>query len=645
MSTRFLSLLSALSYAHVALGGPLLGSILNPLEDALGTIVSGGGLIEGTLGQVGGLLGVDQEFDYVVVGGGTAGNAIGVRLAEAGFSVAIIEAGIFYELGKPVLGSTPAGAFFGVGGKLIDTLPTVDWSFLTEPQAGANNREVHYAQGRCIGGSSALNFMIHHRGSEGSYAQWADLVGDDSYLFENFLPYFEKSVTLTEPNNDIRRDNVTTVYDTDVFQEPGTGGPIQVGYTNWVSSWATWLEKGLQAVGMERTDGFASGRLMGYHYSQATIRASDQTRSSSAQYVYKAKKSSAKKKLKVFTQTLAKKVLFDKNNKATAVEVSMLGALPTYKIKAKKEVIVSAGAFKSPQLLMLSGIGPEATLKEQGIPIVKALEGVGQNMWDHILFGPSYQVNFPTLDKTLHEPVALADALLDYSIKAQGPLSSNVVEFLGWEKLPEKYRKDFSEATREALSWFADDWPEVEHISGNGWIGDFAFPVLQQPLDGKQYATNLGAMVAPLSRGNVTLKSNSPLAPPSINPNWLTHPGDQEVAIAWYRRMREVWDTPELRSIRVGDKEDYPGLENQTDEEILNVVRSSLMTVWHAACTCKMGKEEDSMAVIDSKARVFGVEGLRVVDASAFPLLPPGHPSSTIYALAEKIADAIINEE
>ena len=182
VSTRFLSLLSALSYANVALGGPLLGSILDPLEEALGTIVSGGGLIEGVLGQITGLLGVHQEFDYVVVGGGTAGNAIGVRLAEAGFSVAIIEAGIFYELGKPVFGSTPAGAFFGVGGKLIDTVPTVDWSFLTEPQAGANDRKIHYAQGRCLGGSSALNFMIHHRGSEGSYAQWADMVGDDSYL-------------------------------------------------------------------------------------------------------------------------------------------------------------------------------------------------------------------------------------------------------------------------------------------------------------------------------------------------------------------------------------------------------------------------------------------------------------------------------
>lgn len=470
--------------------------------------------------------------------------------------------------------------------------------------------------------------------------EFCDVWTDCKCSLENFLPYFERAVNFTEPNTDIRRENVTSRYDPSVFAEEG--GPVQVGYTNWVSSWATWLEKGLQAVGMSATEGFASGNLTGYHYSQSTIRSSDQTRSTSTEYIYSARKSPAEEKLKVFTQTLAKKIVFNEDKKATGVEVSMLGALPKYTIKAKKEVIVSAGSFKSPQLLMLSGIGPKATLDEFDIPVISALEGVGQNMWDHVMFGPSYHVNFPTLDKTLHDPVALADALVDYSLNAKGPLSSNVVEFLGWEKLPEKYRETWSKETREALSWFADDWPEVEHISGNGYIGNFAFPVLQQPLDGKQYATDLGALVAPLSRGNVTLTSKSALVPPAINPNWLTHPGDQEVAVSWYRRMREVWDTPALKSIRVGDEEAFPGREHESDEEILQVIRDSLMTVWHPACTNKMGKKDDPEAVVDSRARVYGVDGLRVVDASAFPLLPPGHPQSTVYALAEKIADSII---
>ncbi|KAK6833514.1 hypothetical protein PG987_008208 [Apiospora arundinis] len=627
--------------------GGIGGGILNPLATTIKAVLSGEGLVQGTLGALGGVLGVDQTYDYVVVGGGTAGNAIAYRLAEAGHSVAVVEAGLFYEIAKPVLGTTPAGDIIGIGSSVLDSVPTVDWEFVTEPQAGANGRRVHYARGKCLGGSSALNFMIHHRGSKGSYDKWADEVGDDSYRLDALTPYFEKSVTLTPPDTAKRRANASTQYDPDAFSTPG--GPVQVGYTNWVSVWATWLERGLQAIGMERTTGFSSGALMGYHYSQSTIRARDQTRSTSAEYIYQASERGLEN-LKVYTQTLAHKVLFDEGNddnnnkkkKATGVRVSSLGI--EYTIKARKEVILSAGTFQSPQLLMLSGIGPKSTLAEFDIPVISDLPGVGQNMWDHIMFGPSYEVSFDTLDRVLHDPVVLAQTLAEYVATQSGPLTSNVVEFLGWEKLPASYRAQFSPATREALRQFPDDWPEVEHISGNGFIGDFAFPALQQPLDGRQYATILGAMVAPLSRGNVTLRSGRTTDLPLVNPNWLTAKADQEVAVAWYRRMREVWDTEELRSIRVGGNETeyWPGLDKSSDAEILDVVRDSLMTVWHAAGTCKMGRPEDEMAVIDSRARVFGVEALRVVDASSFPLLPPGHPQSTIYALAEKIADTIL---
>lgn len=570
---------------------------------------------------------------------------MGVRLAEAGFSVAIIEAGLYYELGKPVLGSTPTGAFFGVGTNPLDQFPTTDWGFITEPQAGANGRRIHYAQGRCIGGTSALNFMVHHRAPTGAYDQWAEAVGDDSYKLSNWLPYFKKSVTFTGPNNDIRPANVTTAWDPSAFAAPGQGGPVQVTYTNFVASFATWLEKAFDSLGVPDTTGFNNGNLLGKFYAQATIRNRDQTRSSSAAYVYSAVKgtSPAKNTLKVFTQTLAKEIVFDANKKATGVKVALLGALPTYTIKARKEVIVSAGSFKSPQLLMVSGVGPKATLDSLNIPIVSQLEGVGQNMWDHIMFGPSYSVNMPTLDSTVGNPLVLVDALLEYTLNARGPLSSNVADLLAWEKLPQKYRDTWSASTRDALAQFPADWPEVEHISANGYIGDFGWPAVERPHDGKDYATDLGAMVAPLSRGNVTITSRDALLPPRINPNWLTHPADQQVAISWYRRLREVWDTPEMRSIRTDpDVEDFPGRQIATDAEILDMIRDTLVTVWHPACTNKMGKQEDPSAVVDSKARVFGVTGLRVVDASAFPILPPGHPQSTIYALAEKIAADII---
>ncbi|KAH7309177.1 hypothetical protein B0I35DRAFT_398576 [Stachybotrys elegans] len=643
---RLLSLLSVFSYVQSAVGRPLLEPLLNPLLEVVDTVGSGAGLIEGTLGAVKGVLGAEQSFDYVIVGGGTAGNAIGVRLAEAGFSVAIIEAGLFYELGKPVLGTTPAGAFFGVGISPLDSFPTVDWGFITEPQAGANNRKFHLAQGKCIGGTSAFNFMVHHRASTGAYDMWADAVDDDSYKLENWMPHFKNSVTFTPPNNDIRRANVSTVWDPTAFNPDGKGGPVQISYTNWVSSFATWLEQGLISLGLNRTEGFSNGNLLGYHYAQASIRNKDQTRSSSASYIYKALSSSstspAKKNLKVYTQTMAKKIIFD-GKKATGVQVSLLGALPTYNIMAKKEVIVSGGAFKSPQLLMVSGIGPKDTLDSLGIPIISQLEGVGQNMWDHIMFGPSYRVTVPTLDETLRDPVAIAEALLEYTLHAKGPLSSNVADFIGWEKMPDKYRSTWSESTREALSSFSNDWPEVEHLSANGYIGDFSFPAIQRPHDGHQYATDLGVILVPKSRGNVTISSRDTLVQPRINPNWLTHPADQEVAISLYRRLREVWDTPEMRSIRAdGDNEAFPGREHETDEQLLEVIRNSMVTVWHPSSTCKMGKSDDKMAVVDNRARVFGVEGLRVVDASAFPLLPPGHPQTTVYALAEKIASHII---
>jgi choline dehydrogenase-like flavoprotein len=166
------------------------------------------------------------------------------------------------------------------------------------------------------------------------------------------------------------------------------------------------------------------------------------------------------------------------------------------------------------------------------------------------------------------------------------------------------------------------------------------------------YVGILGAMVAPLSRGNVTLRSSNPLIKPAVNPNWLSHPADQEVAVAWYRRMREVFATPDYAAqLEKPGVEAYPGLDKSSDEELLAVIRDSAMTVWHAAGTCRMGKSKvesgvkvrvDEMDVIDTEAKVFGVDGLRVVDASSFPLLPPGHPMSTIYALAEKIADKII---
>ncbi|KAK6227320.1 choline dehydrogenase [Colletotrichum tabaci] len=616
---------------------PLLDSILDPITNSVWSTLDG--VVQTTLGGLTGILGARQAYDYVVVGGGTAGNTIAYRLAEAGFTVAVVEAGLSYEVGKPIVGPAPLGDVIGVGSNPLDTVPTVDYGLKTVPQAGAGGREIHYAQGKCLGGSSALNFMIHHRPNRGALDAWAKTVGDDSYTFDQFLPYFKKSFTFTPPNTVSRLANATTTYDESDFDPPSSNSPIQVTYPNWTPVWSTWVAKGLEALGMTRTDQYNKGVLSGYHYAQTTIHPRAQVRSTSADFIYAARDAKMDDKLTVYLGTRANKVLFDGEKKATGVEVAGAGLLK-HTINAAKEVILSAGALHSPQLLMLSGIGPAEHLTKHGIKVIADRPGVGQNMSDHALFGPTYEVKFDTLNKVLGSPAILAEAVTDYGLTQTGPLTSNLAEFLAWERMPSS--ANLSQSTWDRLLSFPDDWPHIEYLPAAGHIGPFNIPWLDQPQDGRMYASIIAALAAPLSRGNVMLASGSPLSAPLVNPNWLTHPGDVEVAVAMYRRTREIFNTEAIRSIRARDVEYWPGSHVETDEQILANIRTSVMAVMHASCTARMGRRDDPTAVTDSLARVIGVEGLRVVDASSLALLPPGHPQALIYALAEKIADGII---
>lgn len=636
--TSALSLAISLSTCVTAAPeSPFIGTLLDPLQHVIQSAYAGDGLKVGKLGELGGIPGVDATYDYVVVGGGTAGNTIGYRLAKAGFSVAIVEAGGFLEIAKPILATAPGGVTAGSGSSLLDSNPLRDWRFTTTPQTSADDREIHYARGKVLGGSSQLNFLVYHRPTNGTMAKWAEEVGDDSYQWDQMLPHFQKTATFTPPDNTKRGASIETDYDASAFSSEG--GPVQISYANYVPSWAALVAKGLNSLGLKSIDGFSSGSLLGYSYTTTAVRPKTVTRSASDDFV-KAARDEKLKTLKVYTQSLAKKVLFDDKKKATGVEVSSIGM--DYTLKARKEVIVSGGTFQSPQILMVSGVGPKEHLEAFDIPVVADLPGVGQNLWDHILFGPSFEVQGleDTLSVAINDPAVFQGALDAYIQQQAGPLTSNQVELLGWEKVPEKYRSKFSNSTLKDLKAFPEDWPEVEFIPLNVYSEDWSFPILQQPTDGKKYTSINGALVAPLSRGNITLQSNSTSDAPLINPNFLADKGDQEVAIALFRRLREVAKSGPLKDTVL--KEVYPGEEHESDEQILAVLRDTLMTVWHAACTCKMGKKEDKMAVLDSKARVYGVQGLRVVDASSFPVLIPGHPMGTVYGLAEKIAHEII---
>ncbi|KAI5370614.1 putative glucose-methanol-choline oxidoreductase, FAD/NAD(P)-binding domain superfamily [Septoria linicola] len=304
-----------------------------------------------------------------------------------------------------------------------------------------------------------------------------------------------------------------------------------------------------------------------------------------------------------------------------------------------------------------------------GLTLANRLSANGDNQVAVVEAGDQYQINNPLLSSTpagdvywvgsdpsdtnplVQTFIRLANDLLyvtaqfatDYLLGKRGPLTNPVCEFLGWEKVPAILKNLFSSGAKSQLDQFPSDWPEIEYLSAPDYVGDFSSLPTTQPKNGFQYATILAALVAPTSRGNVSIVSADSDDLPSINPAWLTTIADQEVAIAAYKRARAAFASRAMRPVLADSREYFPGEEVSTDAQILDTIRNTFMTVWHAAGTCKMGHQSDPMAVLDTRGRVYGVGGLRVVDASAFPILPPGHPQSTIYALAEKIADHILN--
>lgn len=508
---------------------------------------------------------------------------------------------------------------------------------------------MHYARGKTLGGSSARNYLVYHRfgtsrfcviitnwrrPTKASLEHWATQVGDSSFKYENFLPYFKKSIQYTPPKAGIFT-NSSVETDPSAFSNNTGDGLLQVSYVNFVDAFDTWVQPALVKSGMHDIDGFNSGNLIGSAYATFTIKPSTAQRSSSeSSFLQRAVQNTT---LKVYKNSLAQKILFQ-NKTAKGVAVTTNGT--DYVLRATKEVIVSAGALQSPQILMVSGIGPKETLKRHGIPVLKDLPGVGQNLWDQPRFASTFRVNAVTGSTLQNDPVAYAAAVKAYQTEATGPLSIAAGGVLGFEKLPPKYRSSLSASTLDALAQFPADWPEIEWLPSGHYLGNQGNYQTADPADGYNYASLQTSLLAPLSRGNVSINSSRMQDPPTINPNWLTDPADIEVAIAVFKRQRELWTL--LSNITLGE-ERLPGQAVESDSEILSYIRSTVAPIWHAAGTCKMGRANDTMAVIDSSARVFGTQGLRVVDASSFPFLPPGHPQSTVYALAEKVSKQILD--
>ncbi|KAL6689976.1 GMC oxidoreductase-like protein [Trichoderma pleuroticola] len=551
-----------------------------------------------------GVSGHNATYDYVIIGGGTAGLTVGARLAEdSSLSVAVIEAGGFYEIDNGNASVVP----FSLQG----SNPLVDWQFLTVPQPSLLGQIYHYIRGKCLGGSSARNFLIYQRATVGALQQWADAVDDQSYAWANILPFYQKSAAYTPARADLRLSNATAVNDTGAFL--AGAGPLQVSYPNYANPVGTFYPGAFEELGLGALpNGVNTGSLIGYAYSTVTEDPTDETRSSSQTAFL-----SSSPSLTVYSKTMAQKIVFDSSKTARSVNVKADGV--SFTLFASKEVILSAGAFQSPQLLMVSGVGPAAVLQQHNIPVVADLPGVGQNLQDNPAVFVGYTSPF------VLDAAQLDAAVVPYNTKPHtGQLTSPGSEVIGWDKVSNKaFATSISAATVSDLtSSFPADWPEVEIIANAN--GGTVFSIL-----------------ATFSRGNVSISSSSVDDQPVINPGWYSDPRDHQTAIAAFRYIRALEATKSLTELQVSG-ETIPGPTVQTDDEILQYIRESSTCLFHASATNKMGTSSDKMAVVDAQARVFGVTNLRVVDISAFPFLVPGQPLSMVYALAEKIADSIL---
>jgi choline dehydrogenase len=521
-------------------------------------------------------------FDYIIVGSGSAGCVLAARLSEdPACKVLLLEAG-----GEDDAPSIRIPAFYA---RLQDS--PCDWSDRSVPQTHMDGRRVVVPQGRVLGGSSSLNYMIYIRGNHGDYDHWRRQ-GNDGWGYNDVLPYFIKA----ESNQDI------------CDRYHGIAGPLKVASHSSENPLVQRYLAAAQEVGLSFNPDFNGESQEGCGPLQATL--SNRARCSAADaYLRPARE---RPNLSVLTRAHATRLIVS-GTRAVGVEFIRLGAVE--QAHAASEVILSAGALRSPTLLMLSGIGPAAELERRGIDVRLDSPGVGKNLQDHLHTRVRCEITQPLTFAGLSDEMKAA-ALRDYEADRSGPLGSNFLEAGAFVK------SDPGEAIPGLqlffLSALAPDYPE-------------AGPP-------KRHGVTLTAYVnRPLTRGEVTLASADPLDRPVIDFNYLAEPDDLRRAIAGVRwNLRILYARPfdDLRGEEIA-----PGATARSDAEIEAFVKRTASTTWHPAGTCKMG--DDAMAVVDSQLRVRGAEGLRVVDASIMPTIVSGNTHAPTVMIAEKAADLI----
>jgi choline dehydrogenase-like flavoprotein len=531
-------------------------------------------------------------FDYVIVGGGSAGAVMAARLSEdPDVSVCLLEAG---GRGDHLLIRAPAGvvALMPGHGKINN------WALQTEPQAGLNGRRGFQPRGRGLGGSSLINAMLYVRGHRADYDSWVSQ-GCEGWGWDDVLPYFRKAECHYNGANEFH----------------GANGPLHVSKQQSPRPMSNAFVEAAKECGYTPTDDFNDGDNEGvglYEVTQFHDRNRNGERcSAAAAYLHPVMEQ--RNNLKVVTGARATRVVFE-GKRAVGVEYRVKGQLKT--VSARHEVIVSAGAFGSPQLLQLSGVGRREDIEPHGIPMVHELEGVGQNLQDHLDFILAYKAD--NTDNFGFSGRGMADMLrhtLQWRRDGTGMVASPFAEGAAFIKSDPSL--EYPDLQLHFVVSIVEDHARKLH-----WGHGFSCHV---------------CALRPKSRGRVFLKSADPMAEPAIDPQYLSDERDLELTIKGAKLTREILEAQALAPYR---KSELFGIrDGMSDQEWAQHIRSRADTIYHPVGTCKMGT--DDQAVVDPELKVRGIEGLRVVDASVFPTLMGGNTNAPTIMVAEKIADAI----
>lgn len=421
----------------------------------------------------------NNTYDYIIVGAGTGGMLLAARLSEdPSVTVAVIEAGDDYAAtGVPILTQNlvniPGADVVGCGSAPRDQIfnAPVDWGFKTAPQSGAAGRVLNNARGKTLGGSSARNFMILQTPSARSLDTWVAATGDTQWSFENRRNDYKKSYAFTPPKADLRQEMPAAQYDANDWIANNPRSLLSASYPNYAQNFSKYMQLSVNEKGIPTIRSFNGGKLLGAQYSTATINPNGGVRSSSRDAWVVASK---RPNIKLFTASTVKRVVLDTSGskpKATGVFFSsstvLLNRVELFALHARREVILSAGAYQSPQLLMVSGIGPRDQLTAQNIPVIVENANVGQGMQDHVFAGPTFKVDpaLGTFTDLAANPLFLVAQLGNFTAAQLGPLTNNVADFLAWERIPPAQAAASGAAV---LNTYPSDWPHIEYLSGNG---------------------------------------------------------------------------------------------------------------------------------------------------------------------------------